>query len=111
MSPKKKQVKSKEVKSKSKSTAKSPSAKEKEIKNDPGSTEPFFPNRIDPENIDSRRIVKAKLPDDVRLTDTKTWQAVLYAIYEWEHEEPLDSGNIVTTPIKSNSVLFYGVGA
>ena len=85
--------------------------KEKEIKNDPGSTEPFFPNRIDPENIDSRRIVKAKLPDDVRLTDTKTWQAVLYAIYEWEHEEPLDSGNIVTTPIKSNSVLFYGVGA
>ncbi len=84
--------------------------KEKEIKNDSGSLEPFFPNRIDPDNIDARRVVKAKLPDDVKHADNKTWQAVLYAIYEWEHEEPLDSGNIVKTPIKSNPLLCYGVG-
>jgi hypothetical protein len=82
----------------------------KEIKNSPGATEPFFPNRIDPENIDSRRIVKAKLPVDVAESDTKTWQAVLYAIYEWEHEDPLGSGNVIKTPVRSNSILFVGLG-
>jgi len=85
--------------------------KEKEIKNAPGSTEPFFPNRIDPDNIDTRRVVNAKLPDDVNLADNKTWQAVLYAVYEWKHEDPKDSGNMVTTSIKSNPILFYGAKA
>ncbi|MCK5354625.1 MAG: DUF4255 domain-containing protein, partial [Methyloprofundus sp.] len=83
---------------------------EKEISNAPGSTVPFFPNRIDPDDIDSRRIVKAKLPDDIALADTKAWQAVLYAVHEWEHEEPLGSGNRVVTGIISNPVLFYGIG-
>ena len=83
---------------------------EKEISNAPGSAVPFFPNRIDPDDIDSRRIVKAKLPDDIALADTKAWQAVLYAVHEWEHEEPLGSGNRVVTGIISNPVLFYGIG-
>ena len=83
---------------------------EKEISNTPGSIIPFFPNRIDPGDIDSRRVVKAKLPDDIALADTKTWQAVLYAVHEWEHEEPLGSGNRVITGMISNPVLFYGVG-
>jgi len=84
---------------------------EKEIKDDLVPGQPFYPNRIDPENIDSRRIFKAKLPDDVRLADTKTWQAVLYAIHDWSHEEPVGSGTMVETIIKSNSILFYGDGA
>lgn len=70
---------------------------EKEIKDDPGSSEPFFPNRIDPNDIDSRRIIKVKLPDDIKKSDTKTWQAVLHAIHEWNHEEPAGSGEFVTT--------------
>ena len=80
----------------------------KEVKDDPGSSDPFFPNRIDPNDIDSRRIVKVKLPDDIKESDTKTWQAMLHAIHEWNHEEPADSGEFVTTLIKSNSVLLYG---
>ncbi len=83
---------------------------EKGIKNNLGPSNPFFPNRIDPGNIDSRRIVKVKLPDDIKESDTKTWQAMLYAIHEWNHEEPADSGDFVTSFIKSNSVLFYGGG-
>jgi hypothetical protein len=81
---------------------------EKEIKDDPAATPPFFPNRIDPADIDSRRIVLAKLPDDVRAGDTRTWQATLHAVHEWEHEVPAGSGVIKTTPVKSNSILFYG---
>ena len=84
--------------------------KEKELKDPPGSTEPFHANRIDPDDIDTRRIFNAKLPDDVTESDTKTWQAVLYAVHEWEHEEPAGSGNMVTTKLKSNPVLFYGEG-
>lgn len=84
---------------------------EKEIKNEPGSTDQFFPNRIDPNDIDSRRIVQVKLPDDVNGSDTKTWQAMLHAVHEWKHEEPADSGNFVTTCIKSNPVLLYGDGS
>ena len=83
----------------------------KEVKDDPGSSDPFFPNRIDPNDIDSRRIVKVKLPDDIKESDTKTWQAMLHAIHEWNHEEPADSGEFVTTLIKSNSVLLYGDGS
>jgi len=84
---------------------------DKEIKNEPPSSDPFFPNRIDPDNIDTRRIFKAKLPNDVMEAGTKTWQAVLYAWYEWTHEQPPGSGVMVNTRVKSNSVLFYGEGA
>lgn len=83
---------------------------EKEIKNVAGSTEPFFPNRIDPDNIDSRRIFNVKLPDVIKNSETKSWQAMLYAIHEYKREEPPGSGELVTTLIKSNSVLLYGVG-
>jgi hypothetical protein len=81
---------------------------EKEIKDDAGSTDPFFPNRIDPADIDSRRIVNVKLPDDIKESDTATWQAMLHAIHDWDHEEPTGSGVIKTTLSKSNSVLLYG---
>ncbi len=84
---------------------------EKEIKDDPEPSDPFFPNRIDPDDIDSRRIFNVKLPDDVKDSDTKTWQAMLHAIHEWNHEEPADSGEFKTTLIKSNSVLLYGEGS
>lgn len=79
------------------------------IKND-ASGDPFLPNRIDPESIDDRRVFEARLPSDVARSDTKTWQATLYAVREWQHEEPTGSGNLVTTAIRSNSILFYGVG-
>ena len=85
--------------------------KDKVLANNPPSSDPFYPNRVDPENIDIRTIYKAKLPDDIRLTDTKTWQAVLYAVREWEHEEPIGSGTTIKTILRSNSVLFYGDGA
>lgn len=81
---------------------------EKEIRDDPAATTPFFPNRIDPADIDSRRIVNAKLPDDVNESDTQTWQATLHAIHEWEPGEPAGSGATETIPVKSNSILFYG---
>lgn len=82
----------------------------KEIKDSAGSTKTFFPNRIDPDDIDSRRIFQVKLPADVREGNTKTWQAMLHAIQEWSHEEPAGSGNIIVTNIKSNAVLLYGDG-
>lgn len=81
---------------------------EKEIKNEAGPTVPFFPNRIDPDDIDPRRIVNVKLPDDVKESDTKTWQATLHAIREWNYEEPAGTGEFKTTIIKSNPVLLYG---
>jgi hypothetical protein len=81
---------------------------DKELKDPPTSTDPFFPGRIDPDDIDSRRIFQVKLPDDVKAVDTKSWQAMLFAIHEWTHEQPSDSGNMVTTAIMSNSILFYG---
>lgn len=80
----------------------------KEIKNSPGSTKPFFPNRIDPDDIDPRRIFKVKLPADIRAAETKTWQAMLHAIHEWSHEEPAGNGNTIVTNIKSNAILLYG---
>jgi hypothetical protein len=75
----------------------------------PASPPPFHPNRIDPDDIDSRRTFQVQLPAAVDLPDTASWQAVLYAIREWEHEEPRGSGNTITTTIKSNTLLFYGV--
>jgi len=81
---------------------------EKQIKDHVIPTDAFFPNRIDPDNIDSRRIFQVKLPVDVVQSDTKTWQAILYATHEWDHEEPVGSGVMKTELIKSNSVLLYG---
>lgn len=84
---------------------------EKEIKDAGGATEPFYPNRIDPDNIDSRRIFQVKLPDDIKDTETKTWQAMLYAIHERSVETSSGSGEFETLVSRSNSVLLYGEGA
>jgi hypothetical protein len=84
---------------------------EKEIINPTGATEPFFPNRIDPADIDARRIFQVKLPDEVKEEETKSWQAMLYAVREWRHKEFEDSEELIATPIRSNSLLFYGVGS
>jgi hypothetical protein len=83
---------------------------EKELKDGAVLSEPFVPNQIDPDDIDLRRIFQVKLPTDVQDSNTRNWQAVLYAIHEWSHESPAASGTFITTPIKSNSVLFYGDG-
>jgi hypothetical protein len=83
---------------------------EKELKDGAVIAEPFVPNQIDPDDIDPRRIFQVKLPTDVQDSNTRNWQAVLYAIHEWSHESPAASGTFITTPIKSNSVLFYGDG-
>ncbi|MCP4494548.1 MAG: DUF4255 domain-containing protein [Gammaproteobacteria bacterium] len=84
---------------------------EKEIKDGPASSETFVPNSIDPDDIDPRRIFKVKLPAEAGDADTKTWQAMLYAVREWNHEYPSGSGEFITTSIKSNSVLLYGDSA
>lgn len=83
---------------------------EKQIKDAVDATELFYPNRIDPDNIDSRRIFKVKLPDDIKDSNTKTWQAMLYAIHERNVEMPPDSGKFKTLLSRSNSVLLYGEG-
>lgn len=78
------------------------------IEND-GSGNPFFPDRIDPDSIDSRRVFQVTLPEGIAPSvDTKAWQATLYAVREWQHEEPAGSGMLVITKIRSNSILFYG---
>lgn len=84
---------------------------EKEIKDADGATDPFYPNRIDSDNIDSRRIFNVKLPDDIKDTETKTWQAMLYAIHERSVETLPGSGKFKTLVTRSNSVLLYGEGA
>lgn len=84
---------------------------EKEIRNPPGDTSPFFPGIIDPDDIDTRRVFQARLPAEVRDLGNRNWQAVLYAVREWQREAPLGSGQLVTTPIKSNLLLFYGGAA
>lgn len=81
---------------------------EKEIKSPLASTDPFFPNRIDPSNIDERRVVKVKIPDDILLPDTRSWQAVLYASHEYRYEKPAGSGQFITELVKSNLLMFYG---
>jgi len=81
---------------------------QKQLSNEPGNTDPFYPSRIDPEVIDSRRIFQVMLPDDVRQSDTKSWQAVLYAVHDWEHEESEGSTELITTPVKSNMIILFG---
>ena len=81
---------------------------EKTIAAPAGSTDTFKPGVIDPTDIHDKSIFQVRLPDDVKLSDTKTWQAVLHAVHGWTHEDPVDTSRTVTTPIKSNTVLFYG---
>jgi hypothetical protein len=76
-----------------------------------GSPDDFYPNSIDPAAIDARRVVQVKLPTDIGGVDTKTWQATLYAVRDWLHEEPSGNGEIITTKIRSNLLLLYGEGA
>ena len=71
-------------------------------------SDPFSPARIDPDNIDARSLFQAKLPDAVNDINTKNWQAVLYAVHEWTHQDPPGSGDNITTPVRSNTLLFYG---
>lgn len=75
------------------------------------SGDPFFANRIDPQAIDPRQVRKVKLPTDIGDSDTKTWQATLYAVRSWQHAAPSGSGAMVTTKIKSNLLLLHGEGA
>lgn len=82
----------------------------KDIVDSSTSTEPFIPNRIDPDDVDDRRVFNVRLPDAVRAADTQTWQAQLNAVRDWSHEEPEGSGQIVVTPLRSNTVLLYGDG-
>ena len=81
---------------------------EKTIATPIDSTDTFVLGRIDPHNISTRSIFQVRLPADVNAADTKTWQAVLHAVREWSHKDPADPSQTITTPIKSNTVLFYG---
>jgi len=81
---------------------------EKQLSNEPGNTDPFFPSRIDPGDIDSRRIFQVMLPADVREPDTKSWQAVLYAVHDWEHEVGEGNPELTTTFVKSNAIILFG---
>ncbi len=73
-----------------------------------GVPDDFYPNRIDPESIDTRRVIEVQLPSDVGEADTKTWQASLYAVREWQHDDPTGNGETITSKIKSNLLLLYG---
>ena len=84
---------------------------EKTMATPSGPSDTFAPGIIDPDNISTRSIFQVRLPDDVKTADTKTWQAVLYAVHAWTHVDPVDGSRTITTPIKSNTVLFYGGSA
>ncbi len=71
-------------------------------------TDTFEPGTIDPDDIKTQSIFQVRLPDDVKATDTKTWQAALHGVHQWTREDPAESSETITTPIKSNTVLFYG---
>lgn len=80
------------------------------IENDT-SGDPFYPNRIDPQAIDPRRVCQVKLPTDITASDTKSWQATLSAVRSWQHADPSGNGATITTKIKSNLLLLHGEGA
>lgn len=71
----------------------------------------FEPNIVDPANVKDQSLFQVLLPEDVKAVDTKTWQAVLYAVHEWSHPDPIDPTKIIISAIHSNSLLFYGEGA
>jgi len=80
---------------------------EKRISNTtPG--EVFHANRIDPGDIDARRIFTAKLPTEVKVSESKSWQAILYAVNTREVEYPQGSGIKINKSFKSNPLMFYG---
>jgi hypothetical protein len=70
----------------------------------------FYPERINPGAIDARSLFKVRLPALVGEPGTKTWQATLTAVRDWQHADPADSGRILMTPIRSNLLLLYGEG-
>lgn len=84
---------------------------EKTITAPTGPSDTFEPGAVDPDNINDKSIFHVRLPNDVTTADTKTWQAVLHAVHEWTHNDPVDPSRTVTTPITSNTVLFYGGAA
>ncbi|TKB25866.1 DUF4255 domain-containing protein [Desulfopila sp. IMCC35006] len=79
---------------------------EKTISN---ATDVFSPGTIDPDNIHNNSIFHVRLPVEINASDTKTWQALLHAVHEWVYVDPFDSSRTITTFIKSNTVMFYGV--
>jgi len=68
----------------------------------------FEPGTVDPANIKSQSLFQVLLPDDVKAGDTKAWQAVLYAVHEWVHPDPVDPTVNIASSIKSNTLLLYG---
>lgn len=81
---------------------------EKTIKPAAGPPDEFAPGVIDPQDVDDRSVFQALLPADVAAADTASWQAVLQAVHEWSHPDPVDTSRNITSPIRSNTVLFYG---
>lgn len=68
----------------------------------------FEPGTVDPANINNQSLFQVLLPDDIKSADTKTWQAVLYAVHEWTHPDPIDTSLTITSSIQSNTLLLYG---
>ena len=68
----------------------------------------FEPGTVDPANINNQSLFQVLLPDDVKAGDTNTWQAVLYAVHEWTHPDPIDTSVNITSSIPSNTLLLYG---
>jgi hypothetical protein len=68
----------------------------------------FEPGTVDPANINNQSLFQVLLPDDIKGGDTKTWQAVLFAVHEWTHPDPIDTLVNITSSIQSNTLLLYG---
>lgn len=85
-----------------------PDAAEPKAKTLAAATDNFSPATIDPTKIQDDSVFQVLLPADVRAEDTQAWQAVLFAVHEWEHQDPAGSGETVTTDIRSNMLMFYG---
>ncbi len=71
----------------------------------------FEPQTVNPADINNQSLFQVALPDDVKASDSKTWQAVLYAVHEWIHPDPVDPTVNITTLIHSNTILLYGVNS
>lgn len=71
----------------------------------------FEPATVDPSHIHNLSLFQVLLPEDVKAVDSKTWQALLYAVHEWSHPDPIDPTRTITSSIHSNNLLFYGGGA
>jgi len=80
------------------------------IQSQPPLPDIFYPNRINPSAIDARGLFKVRLPTEVAEPGTRTWQATLYAVRDWEHVNPADGSAPLITAVRSNLLLLYGEG-